>query len=453
MPRKLSNALTTLTVKNAKPGRHADGGGLHLLVKESGARSWVYRFMLKGKSRDIGLGPAAGQDAISLSDARDRASALRLKVKAGIDPLEERQREAAQALAAAQADEIAGITFKAVAEAYVAANEGSWRNDKHRQQWRNTLASYVYPVMGELPVAEIATAHVLKILEPIWQNKPETASRIRGRIETVLDAAKARGYRSGENPARWRGHIAQILPARSRLTRGHHKAMPYEAIPVFVAQLRTRDAMAALALEFVILTAARTNEVLGATWSEVDLERAIWTIPAARMKAGKEHRVPLSPRAVEILKMVKPLDKASLFPAEKRGKLSTMAMTMLLRRMKQDCTVHGFRSGFRDWAAECTAYAHEVAEMALAHAIENKVERAYRRGDLFEKRRRLMSDWAGYCAGSGAADAKITPIRRAAVPSTMASVTLGITFSAAMQLQVDFPAIAIHFHLGWQGGW
>lgn len=398
MPRKLNNALTTLAVKNAKPGRHADGGGLHLLVKQSGARSWVYRFMLKGKSRDVGLGAAAGPDAISLSDARDLASALRLKVKAGIDPLEERQREAAQALAAAQAAQIAGITFKSVAEGYIAANEASWRNEKHRQQWGNTLATYVYPVMGELPVAEIGTAHVLKILEPIWQAKPETASRIRGRIETVLDAAKARGYRTGENPARWRGHIAQILPARSRLTRGHHKAMPYDAIPTFVAQLRERDAMAALVLEFVILTAARTNEVLGATWDEVDLEKAVWTIPAARMKAGKEHRVPLSPRAVEILETVKPLMKDFLFPADKGGKLSTMAMTMLLRRLKQDCTVHGFRSGFRDWAAECTAYAHEVAEMALAHVIGNKVEAAYRRGDLFDKRRRLMADWAAYCA-------------------------------------------------------
>lgn len=416
MPRKLNNALTTLAVKNAKPGRHADGGGLHLLVKESGARSWVYRFMLKGKSRDVGLGAAAGPDAISLSDARDLASALRLKVKAGIDPLEERQREAAHALAAAQAAEVAGITFKAVAEAYITVNEGSWRNEKHRQQWRNTLATYVYPIIGELPVAEIGTPHVLKILEPIWQAKPETASRIRGRIETVLDAAKARGYRAGENPARWRGHIAQILPARSRLTRGHHKAMPYDAIPAFVAQLRERDAMAALALEFVILTAARTNEVLEATWGEVDLGKAIWAIPAGRMKAGKEHRVPLSPRAVEILEAVKPLKKDSLFPADKRGTLSTMAMTMLLRRMKQDCTVHGFRSGFRDWAAECTGYAHEVCEMALAHVIGNKSEAAYRRGDLFEKRRRLMNDWATYCASGSAAGAKVTPIRSAAAP-------------------------------------
>lgn len=411
MPRKLSNALTPLTVKNAKPGRHADGNGLHLLVKESGARSWVYRFMLKGKSRDVGLG-AAGTGGISLSAARDAASALRLKVKAGIDPLAERERAMAEALAAEQAAKVAGITFKSVAETYIATNEGGWRNDKHRQQWRNTLAAYVYPVIGELPVAEVATAHVLQILEPIWQDKVETASRVRGRMETILDAAKARGYREGENPARWRGHIAQILPARSRLTRGHHKAMPYEAIPAFVGALHKREALAALALEFTILTAARTGEVIGAKWDEVDLEKAIWTIPASRMKAGKEHRVPLSPRAVEILKSAQGLRKEWLFPATKGGKMSGMAMTMLLRRMKVDVTVHGFRSGFRDWSAECTGYAHEVAEMALAHTIENKVERAYRRGDLFDKRRRLMDDWATYCATIPAAGANVTPIRK-----------------------------------------
>lgn len=411
MPRKLSNALTPLAVKNAKPGRHADGGGLHLLVKESGARSWVYRFMLNGKSRDIGLGAANGPDAISLADARDAAAALRLKVKAGIDPLEERQREAAEARAAAQATKIAGITFKAVAEAYIAANEDGWRNAKHRQQWTNTLVTYAYPVIGDLPVAEVGTAHVLQILEPIWKAKPETASRIRGRIETILDAAKARGYRDGENPARWRGHIAQILPARARLSRGHHKAMPYEAIPAFVAQLRAREAVAALALEFTILTAARTSEVLGASWAEVDLDKAVWTIPAARMKAGREHRVPLAPRAVEILKATKLLGKDWLFPAARGGKLSGMAMTMLLRRMKADVTVHGFRSGFRDWSAECTGYAHEVCEMALAHVIANKVEAAYRRGDLFEKRRRLMADWASYCEMPAEKVANVTPIR------------------------------------------
>ena len=414
MPRKLSNALTPLAVKNAKPGRHADGGGLHLLVKDSGARSWVYRFMLKSQSRDIGLG-TAGHGGISLADARDLALALRLKVKAGIDPLAERHRKAAEALASAQAAQIAGITFKAVAEAYIGANEGSWRNAKHRQQWQNTLTGYVYPVMGELPVAQIGTAHVLSILEPIWKAKPETASRIRGRIETILDSAKARGHREGENPARWRGHLAQILPARSRLSRGHHKAMPYDSLPAFIGELRERDAMAANALELVILTATRTSEVLGATWSEVDLEKATWTIPAARMKAGKEHRVPLPPRAVEILKAVEPLNKANLFPTDKGGKLSTMAMSMLLRRMKQDCTVHGFRSTFRDWAAERTGYAQEVCEMALAHVIGNKSEAAYRRGDMFEKRRRLMDEWAVFCAGSCAFGASVTPIRRATV--------------------------------------
>ena len=412
MPKKLSNVLTPLAVKNAKPGRHADGGGLHLLVKESGARSWVYRFMLSGKSRDIGLG-AAGPDGISLADARDARDALRLKVKAGIDPLEERQREATEALAAAQAAKITGMTFKAVAETYIGANEGSWRNDKHRQQWKNTLATYVYPVIGELPVAAVGTAHVLQILEPIWKAKAETASRVRGRMETILDAAKARGYREGENPARWRGHIAQILPVRSRLTRGHHKAMPYDAIPAFVGALHKREAVAALALEFTILTAARSGEVIGATWAEVDLDKAIWTIPADRMKAAKEHRVPLSPRAVAILEGLQPLGSEYLFPGAKGGKLSGMAMGMLMRRMKVDATVHGFRSGFRDWAAECTGYAHEVAEMALAHTIENKVERAYRRGDLFDKRRRLMDDWATYCASDGAAGAKVTPIRAA----------------------------------------
>lgn len=411
MPRKLNHALTPLTVKNAKAGRHADGGGLNLLVKDSGARSWVYRFMLDGKSRDLGLGSAAGPDKISLAKARDLATALRLRVKAGVDPLAERHREAAEAAAEAQAAKIAGVTFRHVAEAYIAANESSWRNDKHRQQWRNTLASYVYPVIGELPVADIATGHVLQILEPIWQEKPETASRIRGRIETLLDAAKARGYRDGENPARWRGHIAQILPARSKLTRGHHKALPYTELPAFMSQLRAREAMAALALEFVILTATRTSELLGANWGEVDVEKAVWTIPADRMKAGKEHRVPLSPRAIEILKSVKPLRSNYLFPSDKGGKLSTMAMSMLLRRMKLDCTVHGFRSAFRDWSAECTGYAHEVCEMALAHSIGNKAEAAYRRGDLFDKRRRLMNEWATYCASDGGAVATVVPIR------------------------------------------
>lgn len=424
MPRKLSNALTPLSVKNAKPGRHADGAGLHLLVKESGARSWVYRFMLSGKSRDIGLGPAAGADAVTLADARLAASALRLKVKAGIDPLAERAQEALESAAAAQAALVAGTTFKAVAEAHINANEDSWRNPKHRQQWRNTLTTYVYPVIGDLSVADVDTPHVLKILEPIWRDKPETASRVRGRIETVLDAAKARGYRKGENPARWRGHLAQVLPdvAKAKAARnrklerdGHHKALPYVEVPGFVASLRKRDAMAALALEYTILTAARTSEVLEATWSEIDLSKAVWTVPGLRMKAGKEHRVPLSPRAVEILEAVKALGGEYVFPGASGGKLSSMAMAMLMRRMKVDATPHGFRSGFRDWSAERTGFSHEVCEMALAHAIGSKVEAAYRRGDLFDKRRALMKAWADYCSEGAAAGGNVTPIRAEAV--------------------------------------
>jgi len=398
MPRRLHNALTALSVKNAGPGRHADGGGLQLLVKEGGARSWVFRFMLNGKSRDIGLG-AAGAGGLSLAEARDRAAAMRFKVKAGIDPLAERQEAEAHAKAAAQASSAASTTFTDAARAYIDANGDSWRNAKHRQQWENTLATYAYPVVGNMPVAEVDTPHVLKILEPIWKAKTETASRLRGRIETVLDSAKARGYRQGENPARWRGHLAQILPARAKLSRGHHKAMPYEDVPAFLTQLRARKAVAALALEFVILTAVRTGEAIGASWSEVDLDKAIWTIPASRMKAGKEHRVPLSPRALAILESVRPIGSPYLFPSAKGGKLSGMAMAMLLRRMGVDVTVHGFRSSFRDWVAERTSVPHEVAEMALAHTVGSAVERAYRRGDLFDKRRQLMADWAAYCSG------------------------------------------------------
>lgn len=342
MPKKFSHVLTAVTVKNAKPGRHADGGGLHLLVKESGARSWVYRFMLNGKSRDLGLG-SAGRDGLSLAAARDARDALRLKVKAGIDPLAERQREARQALAEAQTEAVSLVTFRTVAESYIDANQQSWRNVKHCQQWQSTLATYVYPVIGDVPVGEVTTQQVLEILEPIWKSKPETANRIRGRIETILDAAKARGYRTGENPARWRGHIALMLPARTRLSRGHHKAMAYGRIPEFVAMLRRREAVAALALELTILTACRTNEVLGARWEEVDLDNAVWIIPAGRMKAGKEHRVPLSERALAILKVTEDLRKDWLFPATRGVRLSGMAMSMLLRRMNVDVTVHGFR--------------------------------------------------------------------------------------------------------------
>ena len=420
MPKKLSRALTPLQVKNAMPGRHADGDGLHLLVKQSGARSWVFRFMLDGTSRDVGLSrcPEAiellqkvGRDELSLAQARDVATIYRMKVKNGIDPLAQRQQVAAAAAAEQQAKEASSVSFKMAAATYIASNEGSWRNSKHRAQWASTLETYVYPIIGDVVVANINTPHVLTVLEPIWKAKPETAGRVRGRIEAVLDAAKVRGYREGENPARWRGHLDQILPARPRLSRGHHKAAPYGGVPEILRELRSHKAVGALALEFTVLTAARTGEVIGAAWEEVDLEKAVWTVPASRMKAGREHRVPLSPRALEILRQMKDLGGAWIFPGSKGRQLSGMAMAMLLRRMNSDVTVHGFRSSFRDWAAECTAYPHEVCEMALAHTIANKAEAAYRRGDVFEKRRRLMEEWATYCAGEGISEAEIIPIR------------------------------------------
>lgn len=398
MPKAFANALTTVSVRNAPVGRHADGHGLYLVVRPGGSRSWVYRYMLHGRSRDIGLG-SAGANGLPLAKARDAALALRLKVKAGVDPLAERQQMAAAAAAEAQAARIAAVSFRDVAEAHVDANQSAWRDAKHRQQWRSTLAHYVYPIFGDLPVASIETSHVLAVIEPIWHAKPETASRVRGRIETILDAAKARGYRVGENPARWRGHIAQLLPARKRLTRGHHKALAIDDLPALMAKLDDRQAVAALALAFTILTAARTSEVLGATWDEIDLGNRIWIIPATRMKAGREHRVPLSARASELLQTVRPLGGKWVFPGPRGGRLSSMAMAMLLRRMGYDATVHGFRSTFRDWAAERTAFPVDVCEMALAHTVGNKVEAAYRRGDMFEKRRRLMVAWSWFCEG------------------------------------------------------
>ncbi|HTN15600.1 MAG TPA: integrase arm-type DNA-binding domain-containing protein [Sphingomonadaceae bacterium] len=427
MPKKVSNALTPLQVKQAKKGRYIDGGGLHLVVKESGSRSWVFRYTIRGGSREIGLGPAAGLDMVSLADARDLAIDLRRLVKGGVDPLQRREEDAAKLAAAAQTAKIASITFRDAAETYIAAHEGSWRNDKHRQQWKNTLLTFVYPVMGDIPVAEVSTEHVMAVLEPIWSEKSETASRVRGRIETILDAAKARGFRQGENPARWRGHIAQILPARQRLTRGHHPALPYERVPQFVQALRKREAMAALALEFIILTAARTGEALHATWQEIDIDKGIWTVPALRMKAGKEHRVPLSPRAVDILKEVRPLKGKYVFLGAEGGALSNTALANLIRRMhnadlaaggegysdqkqKRIATAHGFRSAVRDWADERTSFPHEMKELMLAHTIANKAEAAYRRGDMFEKRRRMMTDWAKFCEMSAAYGEKVTPI-------------------------------------------
>ncbi|MFC3175413.1 tyrosine-type recombinase/integrase [Novosphingobium bradum] len=416
MPRKLHNALNPIMVKNAGIGRHADGGGLYLRVQAGGARSWLFRSTIGGKARDVGIGPAAGPNAIPLTKARDMVRALAAQAAQG-EMIEGKRTVARKVAAKVQAAALAAKPFREVAEAFIDLREDSWRNGKHRAQWRATLVAYAYPVFGDLPVSQIETAHVMEALEPIWKAKPETASRVRGRIENILDAAKVQGLRSGENPARWRGHLDHLLPKRARHTRGNHAALPYADLPGFMADLRGRDAVAARALEFTILTAARSGEVLGATWGEIDLEAALWTIPAGRMKAGKEHRVPLSPRAMALVEIAKGLrtraePDAPVFPSAKGKTLSGMAMAMLLRRMKLEAiTVHGFRSTFRDWAAERTGFSHEVCEMALAHVIGNKAEAAYRRGDLFDKRRKLMEAWAAYAASPVAAGGNVKPIR------------------------------------------
>jgi integrase len=415
--------LTAAAVKTAKPGRYGDGNGLYLLVRSAEARFWVFRYTLRGqKMREMGLGPAGyGDGEVPLADARELAGELIKQVRAGIDPLAKREADANAVKAAAQLAAVKAITFRQVAEKLMDAREAGLRNAKHRMQWRNTLATYAYPVLGEIPVAEVDTGHVLAVLEPIWRVKAETAARVRGRIESVLDYAKALGWRSAENPARWKGHLSNTLPSRSKVAPvEHHAALPWSEIGAFMAALRGQAGVAAMALEFTILTAARSGETLGARWSEIDLAAKVWTVPGSRMKAGKEHRVPLSDAAVRVLETVSALrtkrdDTEYVFPgAVARRPLSIMAMTMTLRRMKRgDLTVHGFRSAFRDWAAERTNYPHEVVEMALAHTIGNKVEAAYRRGDLFEKRRTLMNAWAEFCAVVESPKGSVTPLNRA----------------------------------------
>ena len=394
--------LTALKVARAKsPGMYADGGGLYLQVTVNGkdgtpAKSWIYRYMLHGRARAMGLGSLL---AIGLQDARMRAAECRKQRHDGIDPIEARRLEREQAIL----DAGKALTFTVATSKFIAGHKAGWRNAKHAAQWENTLATYAEPVLGSLSVQAIDTTLVLKVIEPIWTTKPETAARLRGRIESVLDWATVRGHRKGENPARWRGHLDKLLPARSKVRKvEHHAALPYAELPDFIAALRGQEGIAARALEFTILTAARTGEAIGANWNEINLMEEAWTVPAGRMKVGKEHRVPLSGRALAILWEMKPDGEAGeefVFPGGKRGKpLSNMAMTMALRRIDRgDLTVHGFRSSFRDWAAERTNFPSEVAEMALAHAVGDKVQAAYRRGDLFERRRRIMAEWAKFC--------------------------------------------------------
>jgi integrase len=407
---RLIGKLTSLSVRQARRrGLYGDGGGLFLQVSESGAKSWVFRFKEADRLRVMGLGPA---HTITLAEARDRARECRKLRLDGIDPIEARRAERTQA----KLDAAKAVTFAECADAYITAHKAGWRNPKHAAQWPATLATYVNPTFGELPVQAIDTALVTRVMEPIWTKKPETASRVRGRIESILDWATARGYRQGENPARWRGHLENLLPRRSKVRRvEHHAALPYSELSAFMLALRQQEGVAARALEFTILTAARTGEVIGARWGEINIAEWLWSVPAERMKAGREHRVPLCGKALEIVEEMRAIGGNFIFPGGKRGKpLSNMAMTMLLRRMGHgDQTVHGFRSTFRDWAAERTNFPAEVAEMALAHAVTDKVEAAYRRGDLFEKRRALAEAWAKFCA-TALVGGEIVPIRKPA---------------------------------------
>ena len=387
--------LTALQVSRAtKRGLLGDGGGLYLQITAAGSKSWLFRYRVNGKLRHHGLGPA---NTVSLAEARDKALACRKLRLDGIDPIEAKQ----QQRAAAQLSAAKALTFAECATAYIEAHRSGWRNPKHAGQWSATLATCAYPAFGDLPVAAIDIALVMKAIDPIWRTKSETAKRVRGRIETVLDWAKVRGCRTGENPARWRGNLEHLLPAPSKVANVvHHAALPYAELPAFWTRLAEQAGTGAQALRLAILTAARTGEIIGATWDEIDLDQAVWTIPADRMKAGNEHRVPLSPPAVAILLDMRTLRAGDfVFPGAKAGKpLSNMALLMALRRMgRGDLTAHGFRSTFRDWAAECTDAPREVAEAALAHTLADKVEAAYRRSDLFEKRRGLMEAWAGYC--------------------------------------------------------
>ena len=411
-------ALTALQIQHAKPGMHADGGGLYLRVQDTGTKGWILRYQLAGKRREMGLGTLATKSA---KEARAQAAALVLDIKAGLDPIEQRSdrlaaaRQAAVAKEAASASETA--TFEAIATEYIEGHAAGWKNAKHAAQWTSTLTTYAFPVIGCKSVQGVSTDDVLQILKPIWTTKTETASRVRSRLELLLSYAKAKGLRQGENPAQWRGHLDALLPKPAKVKRvRHHPALPWARIGAFMAELRKMDGIGAKALELAILTASRSGEVRGAVWREFDLDAGVWVIPAIRMKAEREHRIPLSEPAVRLLEALRP--KAAsvdvdgwVFKGERRGSpLSDMTLLTVIRRMNEandepdwvdahgvPVVPHGFRSTFRDWAGESTAHAREVVEHALAHRIPDRAEAAYARGSLFDKRRRLMEDWANYC--------------------------------------------------------
>lgn len=395
MARK-SKELSALEVGRLRStGMHAVGGvsGLYLQVLPTGGRTWVLRTTVGGRRRDMGLG---GFPDVTLAMARDKARQARQQVEQGIDPIEARR----GLRSALKANTAAARTFRECSVAYIDAMAPEWRNPKHLQQWTNTLAQYADPVIGEMLVRDVQLAHVMRIIEPIWRTKTETAKRLRGRLEAVLDWATVRGYRTGDNPARWRGHLDKLLPAPNKVAkREHHEAVPIDDLAGFLAGLRAKPGLGARALEFLILTAARSGEVRGARWDEINLQKAEWLVPGERMKAGKDHRVPLSAPAVKLLQALPRIEGSDLvFPSARGRALSDMTLTKVMRDMGLDAVPHGFRSTFRDWTSERTNYPRDVAEMALAHTIGDKVEAAYRRGELFDKRRRMMSDWAAFCA-------------------------------------------------------
>lgn len=401
--------LSALAVSRAKePGYYGDGGGLYLQISKAGTKSWIFRFTLARKQREMGLGPL---HTVTLAQAREKAKACRASLLDGIDPLEARN---AVKLEAAL-ERAKTVTFDHCAKEYIAAHRSGWKSQKHAAQWESTIETYASPLIGALPVSAVDTPLVVKVLQPIWHEKTETATRLRSRIENILDWATVSKFRTGENPARWRGHLENLLADPNKVARvSHHAALPWQEIGAFMADLRQRGGTAARAVEFGILTAGRSGEVRGARWKEFDLDAAIWTVPAERMKASKEHRVPLSSAALALLKDL-PRVGDIVFPGQRLDRdLSDMSLTAVLRRMDRgDITMHGFRSTFRDWCAESVgnSFPREVCEHALAHSLPDKVEAAYRRGDLIEKRKVLMQVWADYCAAP-AVSASVAPLRR-----------------------------------------
>lgn len=408
MARKIEKLSAVGVTKLTKPGYHGDGAGLWLQISATGSKSWIFRYTLNGKAREMGLGPL---HTVSLAGARIKARECRQKIIDGLNPLDERkQKRLADALEAAKE-----MTFGQCATAYIAAHRAGWKNEKHASQWENTLSTYANPIFGALPVASVDTTLVLKVLEPIWATKTETATRLRGRIEQVLDWATVREFRQGENPARWRGHLDKLLGKPSKLQNiEHHPSLPWREIGAFMPLLKAQEGFAARAVELAILTACRSGEIRGATWVEFDLAAKLWTIPGNRMKASREHVVPLSDEAIALLEKL-PRTGEHVFPGMRVGALSDMSLTAVLRRMKRsDITVHGFRSTFRMWAAESSSFPREVAEHALAHKLPDAVEAAYQRGTMIDKRRRLMTAWSKFCH-TAQKDAMVTPIRRAAL--------------------------------------